>query len=136
MELLLNLIWLALTVGALAAFAQGRLGPGPAAEVPYRKSLLALACVLVLLFPVISASDDLHPAQAVVEDASKKLQLAVAPLQALQTRAPSMLPAILVLYLMSTALVGRPFRPTGVNPRALDGAIIPVAGRSPPFGWN
>jgi hypothetical protein len=29
--------------------------------------LLALACMLVLLFPVISASDDLHAAQLAVE---------------------------------------------------------------------
>lgn len=35
-----------------------------------RQCLLALGCVLVLLFPVISASDDLHAMRAEMEDSS------------------------------------------------------------------
>lgn len=48
MELLLNVVWLAIVAGAFTV-------------VPRRSSraTLGLACVLVLLFPIISVSDDL-----------------------------------------------------------------------------
>jgi len=47
-ELLLNAVWLAVAAGALAI-------------VPRRSSraTFAVACILVLLFPIISVSDDL-----------------------------------------------------------------------------
>ena len=80
MELLLNLIWISLALLALVGFSRGRSVSGQLARVPYRKSLIAVGCVMVLLFPIISASDDLHPTQAVVEEASKRVQRAVAPL--------------------------------------------------------
>jgi hypothetical protein len=48
MELLLNVVWLAIVAGAFTV-------------VPRRSSraTLGLACILVLLFPIISVSDDL-----------------------------------------------------------------------------
>jgi hypothetical protein len=48
MELVLNAVWLAIVVGAFTV-------------IPRRSShaTLALACILVLLFPIISVSDDL-----------------------------------------------------------------------------
>jgi hypothetical protein len=69
MELLLNLAWLLL---ALPAYWLWRRSAGTRAQ---RKSsslecLLALACALVLLFPVISATDDLHAMRAEMEDAA------------------------------------------------------------------
>lgn len=132
MELLLNLIWLGLAIGALAAFVEGGRRSARTEEVPFRLSLLALVCVLVLLFPVISASDDLHPTQAVVEDASKRLQLAIAPLHVQRTSAPPMLPAMLLLCLMFIMPVLRPFDPAAVKVCVLDGAIVVSAGRAPP----
>jgi hypothetical protein len=69
MELLLNLAWLLLALPAywlwqrsFDARAQGRLGS--------LKCLLSLACLLVLLFPVISATDDLHAMRAEMEESS------------------------------------------------------------------
>ena len=107
------------------------------AQVPYRKSLIALACVVVLLFPVVSASDDLHPTQAVMEEASKRVQLAVAPLHLLRTSPPlSMLPAMLALCLMCALVVLQPLHPLALKARVLDGAIVPSAGRAPPSCWN
>src|SRR5277367_5301076 len=78
MELLLNLSWFALAVAAFGALVRMRracaLTPG-ATDV---KALLALSCILVLLFPIVSASDDLHPTQAVLEDATKRIQHGIA----------------------------------------------------------
>lgn len=69
MELLLNLAWLLLVLPAYwlwrrAVGSRFRRGAGSV------QCLLALGCVLVLLFPVISASDDLHAMRAEMEDSS------------------------------------------------------------------
>jgi hypothetical protein len=69
MELLLNLAWMLLALPAYWLWRQGT-GDGPARGVNSLQCLLALACVLVLLFPVISASDDLHAMRAEMEDSS------------------------------------------------------------------
>ncbi|HET7442966.1 MAG TPA: hypothetical protein VFJ47_16815 [Terriglobales bacterium] len=60
MELLLNLVWLML---ALPAYWIWRGEPGSARKSNAGKSgrsVLVLTCILMLLFPVISATDDLH----------------------------------------------------------------------------
>ena len=66
MELLLNLSWLLLAVPACwlwnSARARQRRDSGSL------QCLLALVCVLVLLFPVISATDDLHAMQTEMEE--------------------------------------------------------------------
>ncbi len=69
MELLLNLLWVLLALPAYwvwrrdAGVRQGR-------RFSSRQVLLALGCVLVLLFPVISATDDVHAMRAEMEDSS------------------------------------------------------------------
>ncbi|HTC56688.1 MAG TPA: hypothetical protein VK706_09780 [Candidatus Sulfotelmatobacter sp.] len=69
MELLLNLAWMLL---ALPAYWLWRRDAEVRAArwVSSLQCLLALGCVLVLLFPVISASDDLHAMRAEMEDSS------------------------------------------------------------------
>ena len=66
MELLLNLAWLLLALPAYWLWRRSvrRFGP--------LQCLLALGCALVLLFPVISASDDLHVMRAEMEDSVSK----------------------------------------------------------------
>jgi hypothetical protein len=133
MELFLNLVWISLVALALFRFSRGRSVSGQLARAPYRNSLIALACVMVLLFPIVSASDDLHPTQAVVEEASKRVQLAVAPLHLLQTSPPpSLLPAALTLFLMSSLVVLQRLHPSALKARLLDGPAVSSAGRAPP----
>ncbi len=66
MELVLNLAWLLLALPAYWLWRRSvrRFGP--------LQCLLALGCALVLLFPVISASDDLHVMRAEMEDSVSK----------------------------------------------------------------
>lgn len=67
MELLLNLVWLLL---ALPAYCLWR-GTRPAyagRRATSLQCLLTLGCMLVILFPVISATDDLHVMQAEMEE--------------------------------------------------------------------
>ncbi|HEX8811630.1 MAG TPA: hypothetical protein VF742_06525 [Terracidiphilus sp.] len=137
MELLLNLIWLSLALGVWLAFVEKRRRSAQLAAVPCRGSLVALACVMVLLFPVVSASDDLHPAQAVVEEASKRTQLVVAPLHLVRTGAPQdMQPAILSLCTMVALAVLGPSDFLASEVSVLDRPIIPSAGRAPPSRWR
>jgi hypothetical protein len=65
MELILNLAWLALCLGLLVFF-----GPSlkkPAAGRTRGAVLVAMLCILFLLFPVISISDDLNATPAILE---------------------------------------------------------------------
>jgi len=153
MELALNLIWLGLSVGALLNFLRKRhcyartrdagdrplaTGAGWGAQVSFCQALVALVCVLVLLFPVISASDDLHPtAQAVMEDASKRGQLRMAPLNLVRTNHPPLLLAATAsLYRMAALVTLREWRPAALGVRTLDGILVLCAGRAPPSWCN
>ncbi|MFZ0300772.1 MAG: hypothetical protein WAM13_20660 [Candidatus Sulfotelmatobacter sp.] len=69
MELLLNLAWLLLVLPAYWLWRRDS-GLRAARWVTSLQCLLALGCVLVLLFPVISASDDLHAMRTEMEDSS------------------------------------------------------------------
>jgi len=64
MELILNLIWVMLAVSALCAWGWRRSHPQS------RPHLIALVCLLALLFPVISATDDLSALRSEMEDSS------------------------------------------------------------------
>lgn len=73
MEIFLNLCWLFLVVPALMTWrrqAWSSHGRGYASLL----RLGALGCALVLLFPVISASDDLHALRQEMEESSSKLK--------------------------------------------------------------
>lgn len=66
MELLLNLAWLLLALPAYWLWRAARSHKDP--EFSSLQCLLALACALVMLFPVISATDDLHAMRSEVEE--------------------------------------------------------------------
>jgi hypothetical protein len=68
MELLLNLAWVLLALPGywLWRTAEARQGR----TISSLQCVLALACVLVLLFPVISASDDLHAMRTEMEESA------------------------------------------------------------------
>jgi hypothetical protein len=67
MELLLNLAWLLLTLPAWWLWRSSR-GAHSRHEVRSWQCVLTLGCVLVILFPVISATDDLCAMRAEQEE--------------------------------------------------------------------
>jgi hypothetical protein len=69
MELLLNLVWLLLLLPSYWLWRHGA-GARLARKVTALQCLLALGCVVVLLFPVISATDDLHAMRAELEESA------------------------------------------------------------------
>jgi hypothetical protein len=68
MELLLNLLWLLVGTGAFAALRIHWRKNDRC--VSWRLAALALFCAVVLLFPVISASDDIQASSQLAEESS------------------------------------------------------------------
>jgi len=131
MELLLNLAWLVLALLASIAFVRRRRATAGHFPVAYGTAFLALACALVLLFPVVSASDDLHPTQAVLEDATKRIQQVVVP-QHGNFSCPSLIPALLALYLLAALIALQFWQSDPPAARVVSLPRKPLFGRSPP----
>src|SRR5208283_5577467 len=97
MELFLNLCWLSLLLPAWLLWRQRTSATG--ASHPAARPLVfvcALGCVLVLLFPVISASDDLHPMRPEMEESERAFRHAghcACTLHALTHSSPPVLPS-------------------------------------------
>jgi len=70
MELLLNAIWLVVAASLLLVWRLRWLPQLRASAAGRRKwqSLIGLVCVLALLFPAISLTDDLHPTEFALAD--------------------------------------------------------------------
>ena len=71
MELLLNLAWFAIAAAMLVGFAR-RVWPD---RKQFLLALAALGCALLLLFPAVSISDDLHMQPFFAEDSSASKRL-------------------------------------------------------------
>jgi hypothetical protein len=76
MELALNIFWLILALGGLFYWMsrKPKYSSGHTRSMAWRRGLVSLCCVLVVLFPVISMTDDLHDEVAVLEK-SKSSQM-------------------------------------------------------------
>lgn len=137
MELLLNLVWLVIAAGAIALWLSQRRRSASARPARALLQAIALACALAVLFPAISATDDLHAAQLAVEasDVARKL------LRSMNTVTSSgaadwltFLPALLLLaaaaLLLRRRLVGTVLEPPMLLPL---GESLPLfEGRAPP----
>lgn len=136
MELLLNLVWLLLAVPAYWLWRASE-----DIRYPRRFSavqvLLALTCVLVLLFPVISATDDLHAMRAEVEESpSTKRNVRQAPTD--RASAVNIHSQTLQAIGETFALLAPLLEWTDVSARqtssVLFGPALPHVGRAPPLG--
>lgn len=76
MEVLLNTIWLLVAVGALLFWRPVKRFGAQKSRQSQSFGILALVCTLVLLFPVISLTDDLHAEQVAMEDSCRPLMKA------------------------------------------------------------
>src|SRR5579863_10626100 len=70
MELLLNLFWLTLALPAIWMWRQGPVSVHQCRHFGRVRPLVLLSCVLMLLFPVISATDDLQAMRQEMEESS------------------------------------------------------------------
>ncbi|HEX8926695.1 MAG TPA: hypothetical protein VF786_12930 [Terriglobales bacterium] len=127
MELLLNLVWVLIAGTALS----WHLRSAPKDRKQFLLALGALCCALLLLFPTISVSDDLHVQAIVTEDSSPTKRLA----SAITHAAPVYQIAIFFVF---SALVAALFRTVcfvrTTTPAPYLSALLdrPVLGRAPP----
>ncbi len=70
MELLLNLFWLMLTLPAYWLWRREMASAPKVGHIGSRRCVLVLGCVLLLLFPVVSATDDLQAMQPEAEEST------------------------------------------------------------------
>jgi hypothetical protein len=70
MELLLNLLWLMLALPAILILRRQPAYGGNSGSIYSPRAFVLLGCILVLLFPIVSATDDLHPIRAEIEESS------------------------------------------------------------------
>lgn len=136
MEVLLNLIWLLVAIAAFRYQHAVWYREASAHRHNGRSSrVLALACALILLFPVISLTDDLHAVQTVMEESSRGVVKARAAAEACLRLGRSSFPALLAALTKPTA-----------NSRVVPADLIPpdaclpcltlisrCEGRSPPL---
>ncbi|HYA23235.1 MAG TPA: hypothetical protein VEF05_03690 [Terriglobales bacterium] len=75
MELLLNILWLALAVPAVWIWRRKPAQASSPRRFVHWRPYVLLGCALILLFPVVSATDDLHAMRPEMEEsnASKRV---------------------------------------------------------------
>jgi hypothetical protein len=100
MELALNLIWLALALAGFALLGSNlsRAKERSARPPNNREKIIAMSCALIILFFVVSMTDDLHDQEVAVEE-SKLLRVASAAGSPSLASAHSVVtPAFLMLF--------------------------------------
>jgi hypothetical protein len=70
MELLLNILWLMLALPAIWLWRRDPACARSSLRLGYLCPVVLLGCILVLLFPVVSATDDLHAMRQEMEESS------------------------------------------------------------------
>ena len=135
MELLLNLLWLMLALAAVAVLRHQPSSVRNSEGLGHLRFFLLLGCVLALLFPVVSATDDLHPINQEMEEfsASKRIvkpaPTAKVPLGG-PHRTPAVQPACVLLFTPDHASRGSALEHLRVLPKPAPAS--PINYRGPP----
>ena len=126
MELLLNLVWLGLAVACAIALLS---------HVPEEKqthslwfAITALICIVVLLFPVVSMTDDLHAEIYTIDDNAKR-KLSVVDIQ---HHAVEYLTLRIAMLLVVSSRPSWSTLDEVLTPSPLEGVHTAVASRPPP----
>jgi dipeptide/tripeptide permease len=128
LEQLLNIAWLLAVAGIIVAVA-ARLHRRTHGPHPWHIVAVVFACVALLLFPVISATDDLHPGSDLSDDAAWRHDKRSLGVQLL---------AVLILISLAPLLLCRAslLRTTTLNPADIrSGHLRLDAGRAPPASF-
>jgi hypothetical protein len=128
MELLLNFLWLMLVLPAFLVWRYQLSALRHPGKRHQSRSLVLLGCLLVLLFPVVSASDDLHPISAEIEESG--------PFKRTVKQSPGINAAIWTHHASGAALPARVF---SIRPQAFVLGAMPAfapsfAGQPPVLG--
>lgn len=133
MELFLNTLWLAFALLAFGMCLRQRRFALEIGREEITRSVLALGCALVLFFPIISLTDDLHFNPQMMEESSSRKQIrdaANAKAGASSHHAPSFTLAA-VPVLGEAHAMATPLAPVASLPPAM-GLKASASGRAPP----
>ena len=134
MEILLNLVWVALSV-ALSVYWLRRRVPhdGNENSVSLKTQLVALAVVFLILLPVVSLTDDLQAsiAPAEVEHACRRGDALPGHDAQLQSQFAMIATWLIAPHSPNTITVGSPAQSTGL-PLLQLGFVRPFQSRPPP----
>jgi hypothetical protein len=100
MELLLNLLWLTLAVPAIWMWRHESVYAKDRGRFNRIRPFVLFGCVLMLLFPVVSATDDLHAMRQEMEESSPSKRVVK---QAVADKSPTGLTAGAIPALISPA---------------------------------
>jgi hypothetical protein len=136
MELFLNAAWLALAVASYALLFWHLSSRNPRRAPGGLGCVVALGCILAILFPVISLTDDLHDMQATVEESSTSCTI----MKKCGVASPSTPPDTShhLPYTVSSAVAAVTWTaPDGIATQALvrpsQGLLPATPGRAPPL---
>ncbi len=113
MELLLNLIWLAVVLGTTVMFALWMARGGCDGRRTWLVAT-ALVCVLALLFPIISITDDLHWSATRAEEVRRASTVS--------------LTSVIVSFVLPLVVVGVVLDATFFVPSSPDAAVFSLRG--------
>lgn len=131
MELLLNAVWLLLSMAAVGVLLRHCLRTHGRLAV---HGIVVTACAVILLFPVISITDDLHAEQMPMEDASatsKKL-LKATELTAVRLSLPPVAAIIGTSVLPDPCWLASSVVTANIPPTEASGVVSRQFGRAPP----
>jgi hypothetical protein len=135
MELLLNLFWLTLAVPAVWMWLRKSARDQDRRPFDRIRPFLLLSCVLMLLFPVVSATDDLHARRPEMEESPSKrmVKQAGGDKSFAGLSSPGALPALILPMLLvpSDQVCGRVLLVSAVLPQLAHSTER--ASRAPPF---
>jgi hypothetical protein len=137
LELALNLIWAIIAIASYALLCRDLASRGAKhARGPSRSDcVIALTCVLAILFPAISLSDDLHEMQVTLEDASPSvlvIKKCVVKHFSNQDRTLQQAPFILDSFATGTSVAILGFVSSQQISRFSPGQHLVALGRAPP----
>jgi hypothetical protein len=132
MEFLLNLCWLSLLAPGYLLWRQRS---ALDRQIPTPLFLCALGCAFVLLFPVISASDDLHAMRPEIEESERAFRSANQRSCPPHVATQSAQPFLCLGSAYRTPASEQVGTALGFVPEALRPSSIPApVGRAPPIG--
>ncbi|HYK38334.1 hypothetical protein [Alloacidobacterium sp.] len=134
MELLLNLVWLVLSLSLAALWIRGsRRAVASSGQVDWRVQLLALAMLIVILLPVISMTDDVQAMSAAeIEHVTRRADLL--PNSDQPADIPALLNTTLLSYeQLSDVQIYARIEPVIESLRPQTRSIRQIANRPPPL---
>ena len=131
MELLLNLMWLLLALPAYWLW-RGRISASAGRRFSSLQCLLALACCLIVLFPVISATDDLRAMRAEMEESVPSKRIGQRSGDKPSISRYQSQPSVPVLASVFSPQTEAPFVLPAFAMPIVAGASISATGRAPP----